>query len=161
MVNVFKVEYEYNFVLNEGWRPKKKNRQKPQEKKVRQKYPDDFVSRAVKLVMASIAGRKPAISSHFFCGPSINHPRHAVIWYLFRTDTEWQTAKSNGLVSDLEQLTSAALTAGGYRTMDAVQVMVDSTSDEDVQRKTGGNHRTYFRMAKKFKIERKRTTRTN
>lgn len=129
-----------------GVATKEKHRQKPRKQKVCQKHLDGIVSRAMNLVMASIAGRKPAVSSHFSRGASAIHPRHLITWYLFHTDMEWETAKGNGLVSDIETLTREVLVVGKYPANDAARVTVSFTSDEDVQRKTGGDHRAYFQQ---------------
>jgi hypothetical protein len=95
-----------------------------------------------------IAGRKPSISSHFAFGAPAIRTRHVVAWHLFHTDAEWQAAKENRLVSDVEKLTREALMAGGYPVTKAMQMMVSFTSEEHIQRKTGGDHRAYFQQMK-------------
>lgn len=118
--------------------------QELRERAVLQKHLDDIVTGAMKRVIAAVAHRKPAIKSHFFYGASAIHPRHLVTWYLFQTDSEWQTAKSNGLISDIEKLTRQELVEAGYPADGAKEMMVSFTSDEDIQRTTGGDYRAYF-----------------
>jgi len=119
--------------------------QELRERHERQKHLDGIVSAAMDRVVVAIAGRQPTLSSHFSYGASAIHQRHLVTWYLFRTDAEWETAKQNGLISDIERMTRAELVSGGYTQEGAQQMMVSFTSDEDIQRKTGGDHWTYFK----------------
>jgi hypothetical protein len=119
--------------------------QELRERRERQKVLDSIVSAAMERVLAAIAGRQPAVSSHFSYGASAIHQRHLVTWYLFRTDAEWETAKQNRLISDIERMTRAELVSGGYTPEGAQQMMVSFTSDEDIQRKTGGDHLAYFK----------------
>jgi hypothetical protein len=119
--------------------------QELRERRERQNALDLIVSAAMDRVLAAIAGRQPAVSSHFSYGASAIHQRHLVTWYLFRTDAEWETAKQNGLISEIERLTRAELVSGGYTLAGAQQMMVSFTSDEDIQRKTGGDHLAYFK----------------
>jgi hypothetical protein len=119
--------------------------QELRERDMRQKRFDAIVSAAMTRVMSEIAGRLPSVSSHFSYGASAIHPRYLVTWYLFRTDAEWETAKTNGLISDIERLTRSELVSGGYPVEGAQQMMVNFTSDEDIQRETGGDHWAYFK----------------
>jgi hypothetical protein len=119
--------------------------QELRERSERQKLLDSIASAAMDRVLAAIAGRQPAVSSHFFYGASAIHQRHLVTWYLFLTDAEWETAKQNGLISDIERMTRAELVSGGYTPNGAGQMMVGFTSDEDIQRKTGGDHWACFK----------------
>ena len=96
-------------------------------------------------VLATVAGRQPWVSSHFFYGASAIHPRHLVTWYSFRTDAKWEEAKRSGLTSDLNRLARAKLVAGGYPPDGAQQMMVGFASDEDIQRETGGDRWAYFK----------------
>jgi len=111
----------------------------------RQKHLDAIADAAMTRVMSAIAGRQPSVSSHFSYGASAIHPRHLVTWYLFGTDAEWETAKTNGLIADIERLTRAELVIGGYSAEGAQQMMVCFTSDEDIQRETGGDYWAYFK----------------
>jgi hypothetical protein len=116
-----------------------------QERALRQKRLDGIVTAAMEQVLAALAGRQPVLHSHFFYGASAIHPRHLVTWYLFRTDGDWETAKHNGLVSDIERLTRQGLVSGGYPPEGAKQMHVSFTSDEDIQRETGGDYWAYFK----------------
>ena len=119
--------------------------QELRERQQRQKYLDGVVSAAMHRVVAAVVGRQPALSSHFFYGASAIHQRHLVAWYLFPTDAAWERAKVNGLTSDIERMTRAELVTGGYTQEGAQQMMVSFTSDEDIQRTTGGDHWRYFK----------------
>ena len=119
--------------------------QELRERSERQKLLDSIVSAAMDRVLAAIVGRQPAVSSHFSYGSSAIHHRHLVIWYLFRTDAEWETAKQNGLISDMERMTRAELVLGGYTPEGAQQMMVSFTSNEYIQRETRGDHWAYFK----------------
>jgi hypothetical protein len=63
---------------------------------------------------------------------------------LFRTDAELDAAKANGLAAEIERLTRAELVTGGYPDEGSLQMMVSFTSDQDIQRRTGGDYRAYF-----------------
>jgi hypothetical protein len=119
--------------------------QELQERDLRQKHLDGIVSAAMSRVAAAIAGRHPLVTSHFSYGASAIHPRHLVSWYVFGTNAEWEAAKTNGLIPNIEQLTRAELVAGGYPSDGAQQMMVCFTSDEDIQRETGGDYWAYFK----------------
>jgi hypothetical protein len=115
------------------------------ERGVRQAQLDAIVKSAMARVIAGIDGRQPAVHTHFFYGASAIHPKHLVAWYLFRTDSEKQTATDNGLLSDLERATRAELSAGGYPVEGIELMRVCFTSDEDIQRETGGDYWAYFK----------------
>jgi hypothetical protein len=119
--------------------------QELKERDIRQKYLDAIVEAAMKRVMAAIAGRQPAVTVHFSYGASAIHPRHLVTWYLFSRDADWKTAQSNGLIADIDRLTRAELIAGHYPPEGAEQMNVAFTSEEDIQRETGGNYWAYFK----------------
>jgi hypothetical protein len=51
----------------------------------------------------------------------------------------------SGFVADIEQLTRAELTAGGYPAEGFDGLMVSFTSDEAIQRETGGDYWAYFK----------------
>jgi hypothetical protein len=115
------------------------------ERQVRQGHLDAIVKNAMTRVVSEIAGQQPSVHSHFFYGASAIHPRHLVTWYLFRTDSEWEVAKHNGLTSKIESATRAQLAASGYPPEGVNLMMVSFTSDEDIQRQTGGNYWAYFK----------------
>ena len=119
--------------------------QELRERAVRQKYLDGIVEGAMTRVIAKIANRQPPIHTHFFYGASAIHPRHLVTWYLFKSDSEWEAAKRNGLTSEIDAATRTELAAGGYPPEGVGAMFVSFTSDEDIQRKTGGNYYVYFK----------------
>jgi hypothetical protein len=118
--------------------------QETTERDVRQKYLDEIVKAAMERVMVAIAGRLPTVKVHFFYGASAIDPQHLVTWYVFSSDAEWKTAESTGLISDIDRLTRAELIAGSYPPDGAEMMAVVFTSDEDIQRKTGGDYWTYI-----------------
>jgi hypothetical protein len=119
--------------------------QELRERAARQSRLDEIVKDAMARVIAQISGRQPAVHSHFFYGASAIHPRHLVTWYLFRTDSEWNAAKHGGLTSEIEHATRAELLAGGYPQEGIQPMHVAFTSDEDIQRVTGGDYWAYFK----------------
>jgi len=56
-----------------------------------------------------------------------------------------ETARQNGLTSDLDTLTRAELLRRGYPARGAQVMHVAFTSEEDVQNKSGGNYWAYFK----------------
>ena len=120
--------------------PAKTYEQELQERDVRQKRLDSIVQSAMQRVVSAIADRKPTLKAHFFYGAMGIHPRHLVTWYLFHTDADWQVAMESGFVADIEQLTRAELTAGGYPAEGFDGLMVSFTSDEAIRRETGGDY---------------------
>jgi hypothetical protein len=119
--------------------------QELRERQVRQVHLDEIVKSAMTQVVSQIAARQPSLHSHFFYGASAIHPRHLVTWYLFHTDSDWETAKHNGLTSEIENATRAQLAGGGYPPEGVNLMIVSFTSDEDIQRQTGGNYWAYFK----------------
>lgn len=111
----------------------------------RQKQLDAIVNDAMTRVTSQIAARQPPIHSHFFYGATAIHPKHLVTWYVFRTDSEWRAAKRSGLTSEIEAATRAELAVGGYPVEGVDLMTVSFTSKQDIQRKSGGNDREYFK----------------
>jgi hypothetical protein len=112
---------------------------------IRQRRLDEITKVAMTRVLDAVAARDPAIRKHFFYGASAIHPRHLVTWYIFYTDRDLETARQNGLTSDLDALTRAELLNRGYPTKGAHVMHVAFTSEEDVQNKSGGNYYAYFK----------------
>jgi hypothetical protein len=81
---------------------------------------------AMELVMASVAGRVPAVCAYSFSG----NGSRPVAKYVFKTEVDCVTAKVNGLASDIETLTWHALVAGGHPPKVAEKVMVIFASRE-------------------------------
>jgi len=119
--------------------------QELQERDVRQKRLAAIVQSAMKRVLSAIADRTPTVTAHFCYGAIGIHPRHLVTWYLFDTDADWQVARESGLVADIERLTKAELAGGGYPEPGLDGLMVSFTSDEEIQRVTGGDYWVYFK----------------
>lgn len=132
-----------------------------------------MIEKAVTKTVSEFADRAPAIYQHFFYGSFEIQPQYLVVWYLFETDADLQTAKSSGYCAELEAATIDALLLLGYpkeafdltkietpnitlcnRTEEDHQKILDSltyrkamvsfTSKEDIDRKTNGDYRLYF-----------------
>jgi hypothetical protein len=112
---------------------------------IKQRRLDGIAQAAMTRVLDAVASREPSIQKHFFYGASAINPRHLVTWYIFRTDRDVETARQNGLTSDLDILTRSELTSGGYPTKGAQIMHVAFTSEEDVQNRAGGNYYLYFK----------------
>ena len=119
--------------------------QELRERALRQAQLDEIARSAMARVIAQVGGRQPAVHTHFFYGASAIHPRHLVTWYLFRTDSDRETATRSGLTSEIERATRAELAAGGYPAEGVGLMHVGFTSDEDIQRETGGDYWAYFK----------------
>jgi hypothetical protein len=110
----------------------------------RQQRLDSIVKRASDEVSNQISGRRPPLFMHFFYGATGINPRHLVVWYLFRTDAELAEAQSSGLTDEIANLTRSRMSLFGYPQEAVSQISVSFTTDEDIQRKTGGDYRHYF-----------------
>ena len=53
-----------------------------------------IIKKAVKKVVAEFADRTPRIYENFFYGAFDIAPQNLVVWYLFQTDAELDSAKS-------------------------------------------------------------------
>jgi hypothetical protein len=133
------------FIRRAFSRRNKTYQQELRDRAVRQKHLDSIVNGATTRVTEAVARRLPPLHSHFFYGASAIHPRHLVTWYLFATDAEWETAKQNGLTSDIDKLTRKELLAGGYPPEAVERIFVSFVSDEEVTRKAGANRWAYFK----------------
>ena len=111
----------------------------------RQAKLEAIVAPATKEVARSIANLKPRVSEHFFYGAIGIDPRFLVTWYLFRTDAELRDAEGSGLTNKIVDETRKQLLDRGYPHESVSLVSVAFTSDEDIQRKTGGNRYHYFK----------------
>ena len=112
---------------------------------IRQRRLDEIARSAMTRVLDAVAAREPSVRRHLFYGASAIHPMHLVTWYIFRTDHDLETARQNGLTSDLDALTRAELISRGYPARGAQVMHVSFTSEEDVQNKAGGNYLAYFK----------------
>lgn len=115
------------------------------EREKKQKQLDLIVEKSKNAVLKTIGNSDPSIYRHFFYGASAIHPRHLVVWYLFKTDKEYEIAKSNKLTDKLDKLTRDELRENGYPEEGLREIMVSFTTDEDIQRETDGNYWEYFR----------------
>jgi hypothetical protein len=115
------------------------------DRAIRQQHLDSIVEQATARVTEAIAGRPPPLHSHFFYGASAIHAKHLVTWYLFSTDKDWETAKENGLTSDIDKLTRSELLAGGYPRQEVELILVSFVSDETIGREVGNNYWAYFK----------------
>ena len=115
------------------------------ERQKQQKQLDLIVEKSKNAVLKTIGNSDPSIYCHFFYGASAIHPRHLVVWYLFKTDKEYEIAKSKKLTDELDKLTRNELRKNGYPEEGLREIMVSFTTDEDIQRETDGNYWEYFK----------------
>lgn len=73
-----------------------------------------IIKKAVKKTVADFSKRTPKIYQHFFYGAFDREPQNLVVWYLFATDAELESAKLSGFCDDLEQATIRNLISLGY-----------------------------------------------
>jgi hypothetical protein len=122
-----------------------KERESPAEQDRRQEWLDEIATSAMARVVSQVAAEKPPISRHFFYGASAIHPKYLVTWYLFKSDSELKAARKNGLTARIEAATRAELAGGGYPEEGVGVMQVAFTSDQDIQRTTGGDSYKYFK----------------
>jgi hypothetical protein len=115
------------------------------EREKRQKQLDLIVEKSTNAVLKTIENSYPSIFSHFFYGASAIHPRHLVVWYMFKTNKEYEIAISNKLTDKLDKLTRDELRENGYPEEGLREIMVSFTTDGDIQRETDGNYWEYFK----------------
>lgn len=115
------------------------------ERDARQARLDAVVGAATDAVASAIEGSTPTLHSRFFYGATGIHPRHLVTWYLFATNVELEEARLTGLTGRIDALTREQLARLGYPAEAIPEVMVSFTTDEDIQRETGGDYWAYFK----------------
>jgi hypothetical protein len=115
------------------------------EREARQQRLDAIVKAATDTVVATIADTTPRLQSNFFFGATGIHPRHLATWYLFSTDADFAEAKRIGLTERIDRLTRENLEQGGYPAESIPEIFVSFTTDEDIQRETGGDYWAYFK----------------
>jgi len=132
-----------------------------------------IIKKAVEKTVFAFVDRSPKIHQHFFYGAFDIAPQYLVVWYLFETDAELETAKSSGYCDELEKATLHNLIALGYP-KEAFEItnmgtpnitfcggteedqqnilhsltyrkgMISFTTKEDIDNKANGNYRVYF-----------------
>ena len=132
-----------------------------------------IIKKAVKKVVAEFADRTPRIYENFFYGAFDIAPQNLVVWYLFQTDAELETAKSSGYCDDLEKATIRNLIDLGYpqeafeitnmgapnipfcggtdeeqqsilHSLTYRKAMISFTTKEDIDNKANGDYHLYF-----------------
>ena len=132
-----------------------------------------IIRKAVKKVVAEFINRTPRIYEHFFYGAFDIAPQNLVVWYLFQTDAELETAKSSGYCDDLEKATNRNLIDLGYpqeafeiinmgapnitfcggtdeeqqsilHSLTYRKAMISFTTKEDIDNKANGDYHLYF-----------------
>ena len=108
---------------------------------------EHIINKAVKATFSAFKSSTPKISMHLFYGLFDESPEKLVIWYLFETYADLETAKTSGLCAEIEKGTIHNLLSGGYpaeafETSEKVKVCF--TTQEDVDKKADGDYRLYF-----------------
>ena len=132
-----------------------------------------IIKKAVAKTVAEFADRIPKIYQHFFYGAVDLAPQNLVVWFLFESDTELETAKSSGYCAELETTTIDNLIRLGYpkeafeitkmetpnitfgngyekeqqrifNSLTYRKVMISFTTKEDIDRKANGDYHIYF-----------------
>ena len=132
-----------------------------------------IIKKGVEKTVAEFADRTPSIYEHFFYGAFELAPQNLVIWYLFETDAELESAKSSGYCDELQNATIINLIDLGYpkdafvltdmcvpditfvggtpgeheKIMQSLihrKAMVSFTTKEDIDNKADGDYRMYF-----------------
>jgi hypothetical protein len=73
-----------------------------------------IIKKAVKKTIVDFSNRTPKIYQHFFYGAFDIAPQHLVVWYLFETDDELESAKETGFCDELVMATIENLINFGY-----------------------------------------------
>lgn len=132
-----------------------------------------IIKKAVKKTVADFFGKTPKIYQHFFYGAFDLAPQHLVVWYLFETDDELESAKATGFCDELEKATIQNLIDFGYpkeafeitnmgtpditfcggteeeqnnilQSLTYRKAMVSFTTKEDIDNKANGDYHLYF-----------------
>ena len=132
-----------------------------------------IINKAVKKPVSDIADRTPKIYEHLFYGAVDIAPQYLVVWYLFQTDAELETAKASGYCDDLEKATIRNLIDLGYpreafeitnmgapnitfrggtdeqqqrilHSLTYRKAMISFTTKEDIDNKAHGDYHLYF-----------------
>lgn len=133
-----------------------------------------MIKRGIAQTVEQFRDSCPHISRHFYYGAVEYGAENLVIWYLFKTDAELETAKQNGLCDRIEETTVSHLLRFGYPadafvekvvelppqitfangTAAQQQAIIDQlthrkariafTTEEDIENKTHGDDRLYF-----------------
>ncbi len=98
-----------------------------------------IIKKAVAKIAAEFSGRSPKIADHFYYGAFDIAPQNLVVWYLFRTDGDLETAKSSGLCNELKESTVKNLISLGYpeESFDSTQTAVKEFNDDKIKIKGG------------------------
>ena len=133
-----------------------------------------IIKKALKKTVAEFNDRTPALYEHFFYGAVDIAPQCLVVWYLFETDAELESARSCGYCDELEKATIRNLIDLGYppkafeitkigdsskinflngteeeqqnilQSLTYQKASIAFTTKEDIDNKTNGNYHLYF-----------------
>ena len=111
----------------------------------RQAALDAIARDAIDAAVTSLASRTPRIAEHFFYGATAIDGRHLTPWFLFRKESELRAAKASGLTAAIERRVREELLARGWPADALPDVAASFTTQQDIQRRTGGDYWAYFR----------------
>lgn len=105
-----------------------------------------IIKKAVKNTVSAFEGRQPEIFHSLFYGGVDINPKNLVVWYLFETDKDLETAKANGLCDEIVKSTLDNLLSFGYppEVFELGQTHVSFASQEDIDKKANGDFHLYF-----------------
>lgn len=130
-----------------------------------------IIKKAVAKTVLAFADRTPKLFAHFFYGAVDVGPQNLVVWFLFETDAELETARASGLCDELREATIHNLIPLGYpqeafdldqtelpteeitfqgslqedmRSLTGRKATVSFTTKEDIDNKANGDYHLYF-----------------
>jgi len=117
----------------------------PDPRADRQRALDALAREAMTAAAEAVAHRSPRIAEHFSYGATAIHGKYLTPWFLFRTDAELAAAQANGLAAEIERRVRAELLARGWPAGEMPQDAAHFATQEDIQRRAGGDYWTYFK----------------
>jgi hypothetical protein len=106
---------------------------------------EEKIGKSIDEVCAFFVDKEPPIFTSFYYGAVDINPAYLTIWYIFKLDKELRIAENIGFTSELIELTKKYLKKYKYPEKAMNDIIISFTSDEDIQKTTGGNYWYYFK----------------